>query len=215
MVLTTIPTTLHGNTPSSRHPPPLNDQLSIPGKDGSQLSKRRPYSGVQGRHQRHATLAPATSATAIREPFSPHRNSHPKGGADLRPPTSHPGGCRNPYLKRFYSHRISSSQRALRGVFRHVRTPSRRPPIPATNPTYRPTPSTPDSASSRVRRCIASPNPVQLASGTAAQYSNATDQHRPTTPATNRRPAKITTMDPPARSSDEEAVGSNPATPTR
>jgi hypothetical protein len=44
-------------------------------------------------------------------------------------------------------------------------------------------------------------------SGTAAQYSNAADQHRPTTPATGRRPAEITTIDCPARSSGRRGRG--------
>jgi hypothetical protein len=63
----------------------------------------------------------------------------------------------------------------------------------------------------RFPRSMASPNRARPArSCTAAEYSNATDQHRPTTPATRRRPAKMTTMDRPAAVRDEEAVGSDP-----
>jgi hypothetical protein len=63
----------------------------------------------------------------------------------------------------------------------------------------------------RFPRFMASPNRARPArSCTAAEYSNATDQHRPTTPATRRRPAKMTTMDRPAAVRDEEAVGSDP-----
>jgi hypothetical protein len=42
---------------------------------------------------------------------------------------------------------------------------------------------------------------------TAAQYSNAADQHRPRTSANGRRPAKITTIDRPARSSGRRGRG--------
>jgi len=42
---------------------------------------------------------------------------------------------------------------------------------------------------------------------TAAEYSNAADQHRPTTSATGRRPAEITTIDRPARSSGRRGRG--------
>jgi hypothetical protein len=51
------------------------------------------------------------------------------------------------------------------------------------------------------------PNPARLASCTAAQYSNAADQHRPTTSATGQRPAEMTTIDRAARSSGRRGRG--------
>jgi hypothetical protein len=42
---------------------------------------------------------------------------------------------------------------------------------------------------------------------TAARYSNTADQHRPTTPATGRRPAQMTTIDRPAHSSGRRGRG--------
>jgi hypothetical protein len=68
------------------------DQLSIPEKDGSLLSKRHPYSGVQRCPQRHA---PTTNSSGSR-PWSrpPQRNCHPQGRADSPPLTNRPDGHR-------------------------------------------------------------------------------------------------------------------------
>jgi hypothetical protein len=141
------PTPLTHHSPrQTRHPrvipPPLNDQLSIPGQRWITVVEKATVFRSSGCHQRHATLAPATSAPGIHEPFPPHHNSHPKGDADLRHQPATPADAANPYPKRSHSRRISSSQHAPRATFRHIRTPSRRPPIPATNPTCTPTPST-------------------------------------------------------------------------
>ncbi len=68
-------------------------------------------------------------------------------------------------------------------------------------------PSPPALAPSQFHRSMASPNSARPASCTAAEYSNAADQHRPTTSATGRRPAEITTIDHPARSSGRRGRG--------
>jgi hypothetical protein len=71
--------------------------------------------------------------------------------------------------------------------------------------TYRPLPPAPAPSLSPVHG--QSPALRGQRSCTAVQYSNAADQQRPTTPTTGQRPAKITTIDPPARSSGRRGRG--------
>ena len=99
--------------------------------------------------------------------------------------------------------------KALRGRARHAPPPfrSRIRPQPGLR-TYRPSPPAPAPSPF--------PGPCQsppCAASAAVQLRNTatpptnTDQHRPTTPATDRPPAKITTIDHPARSSGRRGRG--------
>jgi hypothetical protein len=81
--------------------------------------------------------------------------------------------------------------------------PQPNPAQPACGPTFHPR---------QLPRLVSFPstcltNPVRPASCTAAQYSNAADQHRPRTSTTDRRPAEIATIDYPARSSGRRSRG--------
>jgi hypothetical protein len=138
------------------------DQLGIQEKDGSGLSKRQPYTGVQRCHQRkrspprlHQRVTNALAGPCPNIPQNPlgAPNPTPARPADL------------PF--------ITASSRA-----------SSVSPVHGQSPALR-----------GQRSC------------TAAQYSNPAAQHRPITPAIGRRPAEITIIDCPARSSGRRGRG--------
>jgi hypothetical protein len=168
----------------TRHPPviphPLNDQHGILEKDGSLLSKRQPYSGVQQCHQRHAPTTNSSKSFPLTNRPNGHRNPSPS--AATRAASAHHQRTAGPCPNTPHNHLrcAESGPSPARGPTVHHRQLPRLVRFPGPWPV---------------------PTAVRPASCTAAQYSNAADQHRPTTSATGRRPAEITTFDCPARSS--------------
>ena len=193
------------DTPSSRHFHPLNGQLTFRKKMDHCCRKdnRIPeFSGVIS-----TTRAPPTRAEVVHG-LPPHRNS-PQSRADSPPLTKRPYRHPHPYPGA-PTRAASARHKAL-----HARAPT-----PPTTISAAPNPADLPSITANSRAQPVSPvhdqsqPPCSQRSCTVAQYSNAADQHHPTTPTTDQRPAETTPIDRPARSSGEETVGSNPASPT-
>ena len=147
-----------------------------------------------------ATLAPPTPAKVVHGHCHHSATPTPKPRrlpASDQPPLRAP----QPLPRRCHPRHISASVLPLRTRAPHGPRPFWRRRIRSQpgRRTYRPSPPAP--APGQFPRSMASLNAARPAQRTAAQYSNPTDQHRPTTPAIGRRPAQITPIDCPARSS--------------
>jgi hypothetical protein len=168
------------DTPSSRHPPPLCRPAQHFEKDGSVLSKRPPYSGVQRCPQHHAR----TTSSGGSRPWSlpPQRNCYP-GPVLAPPPLTHRldrPAIPTPALPPAPHQRVS---KPLRARAPPAPRPSRRRRIrlqPGRR-TYRPSP--PGPAPSQFPQSMARFN----AAWPAQRYSCAVQQRRRPTPAHNTR----------------------------
>jgi len=160
-----------------------------------------------------ATLPPPTPAEVLPGHF--HHTATPTPEPRRLPATDQPSRrAPQPLSKRSHPRRISASQTPA-GPCPH--TPGNHlcgtefGPSPAGGPTlhHRPFP-----------RLVSFPGPWPApalrgqCSCTAAEYSNGADQHRPTTSAIGRRPAEMTTIDCPARSSGRRGRGFKSCNPT-
>jgi hypothetical protein len=133
----------------------------------------------------------------------------PPPGPRRLPATDQPSRrAPQPLPQRCHPRRSSASPTPCGPVPQHTPQSSRRRRIRPQSGlrTYRPSPPAPPPSQFPWFHGQSQP-PCGQRSCTAAQYSNAADQHRPTTPATGRRPAKITTIDRPARSSGRRGRG--------